>query len=357
MGFRPGFRFTLVFAVAMPRVMQTQKILGMGILTIMLAGAAQAATSGTTAPSAASGGASLEGSSQATEVATAAEPAVKRWKATANSYYYNFEGTREAHDNIYSFGGTTLAMQMVTLSYQISPGWTIMALGTYMDNYVETTFHLPTGDLLFKDRTLGWSDVLIDAIHPLYLSSSFLLFGDVGISVPTGSINKKNPSAFVPNGNYAYNMQMGSGTYDAELGAVGLYLNPHFQLGTHLSTYQRMGAENKNGYRLGNLYKGEGWLDVPVGYGFTPRVVGYYKVKQAIHGMDPTLGRNVYTEYYHHDQQNWDVSAALKFEHALVGTATIVAEAGKPLGQGSKNSDQVVVSTNYYGTVGVSGTF
>ena len=80
-----------------------------------------------------------------------------------------------------------------------------------------------------------------------------------------------------------------------------------------------MGQENRNGYKLGNLYKGEGWVDLPAGFGFTPRVVGYYKVKQAIKGVDPTLGRNIYTEFYHHDQQNWDISAALKFERKIFG--------------------------------------
>ena len=203
---------------------------------------------------------------------------------------------------------------------------------------------------------MGWSDTLIDLVHPVLFSENLLLLGDIGLSLPTGSINKKNPASPV-GGNYAYNMQLGSGTLDLEAGAVGIYMHRYFQLGSHLSTFQRLGGENRNGYKLGNLYKGEGWLDIPTRFRLTPRLVGYYKVKQAIKGMDPTLGRNIYTEFYHHDQQNWDVSAALKFERRLVGSATLVAEAGAPIAQGAKNSDQVVVSTNYYGTLGVSGTF
>lgn len=96
---------------------------------------------------------------------------------------------------------------------------------------------------------------------------------------------------------------------------------------------------------------------MPVGLGFSPRLVGYYKVKTAINGQDKTLGHTELTEYYHHDQRNWDVSAALKFEKAVLRNVTVLAEAGKPIYQDSLNSDQVVVSTNYYGTVGVSGTF
>ena len=98
-------------------------------------------------------------------------------------------------------------------------------------------------------------------------------------------------------------------------------------------------------------------MDIPTRFRLTPRLVGYYKVKQAIKGMDPTLGRNIYTEFYHHDQQNWDLSAAIKFEQKLFARTSLTAEAGRPLAQGAKNSDQVIVSTNYYGNLCVSGSF
>jgi len=289
------------------------------------------------------------GSSVATEESATPQAGAK-WKASATSYYYSFEGTKAAQGNLYSFGATTMAMQLLTLQYQINPSWTVLVMGNHTQQYVETNMF----GMTFRDKTVGFGDVLVDVVHPLYLGSSFLLFGDIGVSLPTGSISKKNASN--PALNYAYNMQLGSGTFDAQAGLTGMHLNSLFQTGAHLSTYQRTG-KNENGYRLGNLYKADAWFDVPVGWGFTPRVVGYYKVKSAIRGQDKTLGRTELTEYYHHDQRNWDVSAALKFEKAVFSRLTLVAEAGKPIYQDSLNSDQVVVSTNYYGTVGLSGTF
>lgn len=80
--------------------------------------------------------AELGGTTVSTEESVA--PAASKWKAAASSYYYSFEGTKEAHDNLYSFGATTLAMQMFDVQYQASPNWTVMVLGTHMENYVET---------------------------------------------------------------------------------------------------------------------------------------------------------------------------------------------------------------------------
>ena len=215
--------------------MQKKFISLVGLFAFINCGAALAADS------------SLSVKGESSVAAETAAPAPKRWKASASSYYYAFEGTRAAHDDLYNFGKASLAMQMVSVSWDVAPGWTILGLGEYMDNYVETNMPIPgVGNVLFKDRTLGWGDTLLDVVHPLYLGSSFLVFGDAGVSLPTGSISKKNPSSPI-GGNYAYNMQLGSGTYDLELGALGLYLHKYFQAGTHLSTYQRLGPENQIG--------------------------------------------------------------------------------------------------------------
>ena len=98
----------------------------LGILSVLVCAHSFAAGSAGGAPA---GSTEASGSSATQSV---------RWKASASSYYYSFEGTKAAQDNIYSFGPATLAMQVLALSYDISPGWTILGMGSFMDNYVET---------------------------------------------------------------------------------------------------------------------------------------------------------------------------------------------------------------------------
>lgn len=284
-----------------------------------------------------------------TSVAKAA--ATPKWKATASSYFYNFEGTKASEKAAYHFDDSTLSLQLVTLQYEFSKDWTFMVLAQHLDNYVETV--LP-GGLILKDRSKGLGDTMVSAITPFYASSNLILVGDIGASLPTGDINQKTD--INPQQNNAYNMQNGSGTVDTVLGVTALSFQGPVQLGSHFTGMLRNGR-NANGYRLGNLYRADVWADYNTKIGLTPRLVGYYKHKEAVDGQDEKYRvRDAYSEFYYHSQINWDLSAALKYAQA-VGPVTIAAEAGVPLAQDSSNYDSVVVSTQYYGNLSVSGSF
>jgi hypothetical protein len=289
-----------------------------------------------------------------TTSAKAAAPKPKKFKGNITSYWYNFQGTQGARGGLYEFGNTTLRMELMTLQYQATPKLTLMGIGQRLENYVET--NIP-GFGFFKDTTKGFGDTILSAMYMPYASAHTLLFVDGGIGLPTGNISKKNRAAGLERLDYPYNMQMGSGTYDPIVGVMPMYLNGKFQTGSRVSATIRTG-QNKNGYRLGNLYRMDAWADYEVAKGLSPRLVGYYKHKEAIVGADRTLGRTPLTEFYHHRQINWDVSAALRYKYLFEGLGVELAgEFGVPLWQNMDNSDNVVVSTQYYGLLSATGTF
>lgn len=151
-------------------------------------------------------------------------------------------------------------------------------------------------------------------------------------------------------------MQNGSGTFDTVTALTALSFQGPLQLGSHLTGIFRNG-KNSNGYRLGDLYRADVWADYQTKIGVTPRLVGYYKHKNAISGQDLSYeARNPFNEFYYHDQINWDLSAALKYSQN-VGAVALAVEAGVPVAQGMTNYDGAVVSTEYYGNLSVSGSF
>lgn len=293
-------------------------------------------------------------STLAQELQTSVAPApaaTPKWKASVTSYLYDFEGTKASEKASYSFNDSTLNMQLMSLQYEYSKNWTIQVMAQHLDNYVETV--LP-GGLVLKDRSVGLGDTFVSAITPLYMTSEMMVLGDIGLSLPTGDINQK--VSINSQQNNAYNMQNGSGTVDTVAGLTALSFQGPVQLGTHLTAIGRNGR-NANGYRLGNLYRADAWVDYTTKIGVTPRLVGYYKHKEAISGQDETYrARDAYSEFYYHPQINWDLSAALKYARP-VGPVTVAAEAGVPVAQDSVNHDSVVVSTQYYGNLSVSGSF
>lgn len=288
----------------------------------------------------------------------AAVPKPSLWKAQFDSYYYDFKGERPQENGLYEFGNTTLKMQFFSLQYQLSPSWTLMGLAQHYENFVITKV---AGFPDSKDRSEGIADTQLIAFHTQFLSPSVLLITDVGLSLPTGSVDKKTPYDPTGRKNYPYNMQMGSGTLDQTAGVTALYLSPKFQLGGRFATILRTSGYNENDYRLGNQFKTDAWIDFPLGAsGWTPRVVGYYKHRDAIQGQDSTLSNpfeRPFLEYYYHAQINWDVSAAIQYKKAVNSSLSLKAEFGVPMSQETLNYDDVAIYTEYYGTLGVSGSF
>lgn len=274
-----------------------------------------------------------------------------RVKFDLSAYYYNFEGTRQQRDGLYTFGDTTLRMDLLTMTYQVNPAWTLMMIGQRYENYVVTKTDAAT----FIDRTSGFGDVILSGLTPLVANAEVMVLGDIGVSLPTGSIN--NRVAGYADFNYPYNMQMGSGTYDIVAGISPMAFFKTGTLSSRLSSAIRTGR-NQNEYTLGNLYRLDASYDFKTGTGFTPRFVGYYKYKDSVSGEDKFRPRDAFTEFYFHSQINWDVSVALKYQAQIPGTQIAIGgEFGVPVAQDSQNYDHVVVSTEYYGNLSLKGEF
>lgn len=273
------------------------------------------------------------------------------------SYYYGFEGAKDSNNGLYGFGRIGMSLNLFSLQYQLTPNWTLMAMGQFVDLQVQT--HIAGMDGQFSDRTAGFGDTLLLAVRPLYMGRKYFLISDFGVGVPTGGINYKNKSFPASGLNYPYNMQMGSGTYDAIAELTQLTFQGPVQLGSKVSATVRTGT-NQNGYRLGNLYRMDAWADYPLKSGFTPRLVGYYRYKEGVNGQDSGLGaaaRAQILEYYYNAQIDWNMAAAMKYQYNFNSAVSVGGEVGVPFIQGNINSDQVQVYTRYYASLFMNGAF
>jgi len=100
----------------------------------------------------------------------------------------------------------------------------------------------------------GLGDVEIGAMYKLYDKDSAQFLLNLGLSIPTGSINQQNSQGILP-----YTMQLGSGTYDLKPSFTYRDNQNQWSWGVQAS-YTFRTAKNSQKYSLGNRLEGQSWI-------------------------------------------------------------------------------------------------
>lgn len=112
----------------------------------------------------------------------------------------------------------------------------------------------------FRITSEGIGDISFNLSRIIKEYENSLLSGTIGISVPTGSINKKGDTPRAPGDQQLpYTMQLGSGTWDMAAGLSYQRELDKFNWGTQLLGKVRFG-ENDRDYTLGNRASLSAWV-------------------------------------------------------------------------------------------------
>ncbi len=151
-------------------------------------------------------------------------------------------------------------MHMLGMMYAPSDKITLVAMANYISSEMD---HLTRMGGTFTTEASGFGDLKIGALYKFFNKNSQQLHGQVGVSIPTGSIDIEDVTpASAPNEVILpYPMQIGSGTLDAELALTYLKQWEKLSVGTQARGSIRFG-ENDNNYRLGNKYSLNNWISL-----------------------------------------------------------------------------------------------
>lgn len=167
--------------------------------------------------------------------------------------------------------GMTMDMVMLDLMYAPTDKLTLMLMPHYMrmemDMGPTPMMAMPGGEdhghgdydqghMHHGNHSVsGIGDTLVAALYDLSFSDEYQLVGSLGISAPTGSVDKKNADgSFVH-----YGMQLGSGTWDLAPALTYKDRNGMFSWGAQVSGGIRLESANDSGYALGDRYTLTGW--------------------------------------------------------------------------------------------------
>ena len=181
-----------------------------------------------------------------------------------------------------------MQMHMLGIMYGASDRLTLMMMLPYMRITMD---HVNRMGVRFTTQTEGPGDVKLSALYSLVSGEQDRLIADLGVSVPTGSIEKKDDT---PMGHVRlpYPMQLGSGTLDARPGLTYIGQSEGWHWGGRAGAVVRLG-DNDNDYRLGNRARISTWLARRLAsfVSVSGRLMG--QAWADIHGADRRLNANM----------------------------------------------------------------
>ncbi len=283
-----------------------------------------------------------------------------------NYYHYDLTGQSTATTNIYKFGNSTVDLNMMVGTWLYNSDWTFVGIIPHISNKVETIYEPVVGGINYKtvDTTSGLSDVRLMAVTSFSLNAAHVTMLDIGLTLPTGSIDQYFTSA--PNQRAAYNMQPGSGTPDLVLGATVTNTKNALVSSARAQATVR-GGRNSNGYVLGNEFLAKASSIYSVNNYFSSGVVANYRIRGAVIGKDEKYEKfNAYQsavaagdghQFYHAPQANWDASLMAKVQSPSYKSVNASLELGLPVAQGAANKDDIQLDVNYYAAASLNASF
>ena len=167
--------------------------------------------------------------------------------------------TAEGHENyLVAPLDMTMNMHMLGIMYAPTDKITLMVMANYLENSMNLQMRTGT---IFQTSTSGLGDISVNALYSIFNKNRKSLHAQLGINIPTGSIEEKNviPVSMGNEVQLPYPMQLGSGSFGANLGLTYLGQSNKFSWGHQLMGMININDNDQN-YKFGNRYKLNNWI-------------------------------------------------------------------------------------------------
>ena len=163
----------------------------------------------------------------------------------------------------------SMQMHMLMGMFGITDRLTVMAMLPFQVNSMDMNMyaanHMHGGttkaSTIHTLKTNGLGDVKLQLLYTIFQRSTFQLLANMGVSLPSGSIQKKGASndPMYPDTRYPYSMQLGSGSVEVLPGITYIYQKNLLALSTSVSGIYRVNY-NTIGYKLSPELNITSWI-------------------------------------------------------------------------------------------------
>lgn len=196
----------------------------------------------------------------------------------------------------------TMDMHMLGAMYAPSDKFTLMVMANYIEKDMDhITFQGMMGSNrlgTFKTKSKGFGDTKVSGLINIYSNNKHKVHLNLGISLPTGSITKKDnvltPIGTRPEIRLPYAMQLGSGTFDLLPGITWQMYEGNWNVGAQYMATIRTG-ENDEDYTLGDEHNITSWASYAWRRGLSTSIRLAYQDVDNIDGQDSRITAPVQT--------------------------------------------------------------
>ncbi len=151
-------------------------------------------------------------------------------------------------------------MHMFGAMFAPSNNVTFMIMTSYIEKEMLQQRMQMTGGKRFEVNSSGFGDTRISSLLSLFDNGKTKSHLAIGLSIPSGSIDKRDNTPVSLNARLGYRMQNGSGTFDPFFLLNNVYSYGKFKLGKQFFFKLPISGKNSKGYRYGNDYKTSFWV-------------------------------------------------------------------------------------------------
>ena len=176
-------------------------------------------------------------------------------------------------------------MHMLGVMYGVSDRITLMAMTNYISNSMDLTAMNGT-DFTTENANLG--DVSLTAMIKVLNENRQSFHANLGVSIPTGSVDERDDTPMMNDVVLGYPMQTGSGTFDPFAKITYLKQFEVFSLGAQAHFRTRIG-ENDENYTFGDSFQASTWVAHKISDNFSFSLSADYTSTEAIDGVNNNL--------------------------------------------------------------------
>ena len=237
------------------------------------------------------------------------------------------------------YGITNKLTAMAMINYSINKMSMNMAPMGMMMNMPGMTMNNPEANMPTSCTSSGLADTKLYLLYNFLGACNHRLVVSAGVSLPTGNINAKGVTMQGSNSILAYNMQLGTGTYNLLPGLVYCGQLNRFTIGAAIQANIKMGVNSRN-YCWGNEYSFSPWVAYKLTNWLSASLRGEVYYQNAMYGYDTDInissGNDPSANVYNYGSRSMlNVLGGLNFSapKSYLNSMHLLLEYGQPVYQ------------------------